>query len=137
MIGNKISCVKDVGPIQLKEANSYCQFLNASQILPRNRQESDDLVSALLSLDLGSENNDILVSIDMYKTKEGIWYDFAGQRIPYFNWLPDEPNDLSIKLNYAGLQINRVNESFGWAEHSGTDELNVVCTKTAGHGKGL
>ena len=135
MIGDEISCLKNFGLIQLSSATSQCQSFNASQILPRSRKESSDLIPALLSLDLTSENGNVLVSIGIYKTKEGKWYDSTGQLTSYFNWLSDEPNDLSGKQSYAGLQINKVNESFGWAKHSGTNELNVVCTKRAGHGK--
>ena len=135
MVGNEISCLKNVGLIQLSNATSHCQSLNASQILPRNGQETDDLVSALLSLNLDSENADMLISIDIYKTKEGEWHDSAGQPISYFNWLPGQLDNLSANLIYAGFWINGINESVGWAKFSGTNELNVVCTKRAGHGK--
>ena len=67
MIGDEINCLKNIGPLELTKATSYCQSLNASQILPRSRQESDDFVSALLSLDLASENGNTLVSIGIYK----------------------------------------------------------------------
>ena len=135
MVGNEISCLKNVGLIQLSNATSHCQSLNASQILPRNGQETDDLVSALISLNLDSEIADMLISIDIYKTKEGEWHDSAGQLISYYNWLPDQIDYLTENLNYAGLRINGVNKSVGWAKFSGTNELNVVCTKKAGHGK--
>ena len=135
MIGDEINCLKNVGLIQLKEATSYCKLFNANQILPRSRQESNDLIAALSSLDLDSQNNETLVSIDIYKTKEGEWHDSAGQPISYFNWLPDQLDYLSENLNYAGFRINGINESVGWAKLSGTNELNVVCTQRAGHGK--
>ena len=135
MVGNEISCLKNIGLIQLSNATSHCQSLHASQILPRNRQESDDLVSALLSLNLDSENADILISLDIYKTKEGEWHDSAGQLISYYNWLPDQIDYLTENLNYAGLRINGINKSVGWAKFSGTSELNVVCTKKAVDGK--
>ena len=135
MIGDDINCLKNFGSVQLSQATSYCQSLNVSQILPRNRKESDDLVSALLSLNLDSENADILISLDIYKTKEGEWHDSAGQPIAYFNWLLDQLEYFSDNLNYAGLRINRTNESAGWAKYNSTNELNVVCTKRAGHGK--
>ena len=85
LIGDEINCLKNVGLIQLKEATSYCKLFNANQILPRSRQESNDLIAALSSLDLDSQNNETLVSIDIYKTKEGEWHDSAGQPISYFN----------------------------------------------------
>ena len=135
MIGDEISCLKNIGLIQLSNATSHCQSLNASQILPRSRQETDDLVSALLSLNLDSENADMLISIDIYKTKEGEWHDSAGQPISYFNWFPDQLDYRFENLNYAGFRINGINESVGWAKFNGTNELTVVCTKRAGHGK--
>ena len=134
MVGNEISCLKNVGFIQLSNATSHCQSLNASQILPRNRQESDDLVSALLSMNLSSDSGKTFVSIGIHKTK-GIWNDTVGQRISYFNWLPGEPDFLSENLNYAGFRIDEGNESARWADYSGSDKLNVVCTKIAGQGK--
>ena len=134
MIGNEISCLKNVGLIQLSNATSHCQLLNASQILPRNRQESDDLVSALLSMNLSSDSGKTFVSIGIHKTK-GIWNDIVGQRISYSNWLPGEPDFLSENLNYAGFRIDEGNESARWADYSGSDKLNVVCTKIAGQGK--
>ena len=121
--------------MQLNDANAHCKSNNATQILPRSRQESDDLISALLLLNIDSENADILVSIDIYKTKEGEWHDSTGQPISYFNWLPDQPDYLSKNLNYAVFRINEVNENVGWAAHSSTKKLDVVCTKRTGHGK--
>ena len=121
--------------MQLDNATTHCKSLNANQILPRSREESNDLISALLSLNLYSENSEILVSIGIYKTTEGEWRDFAGQFISYFNWLPDQVDYLSESLNYAGFRINTIKNSVGWAKYSGTNELNVVCTKIAGHGK--
>ena len=114
---------------------AHCQFLNSSQILPRSSQESDDLISALLSLDLKSENGSILVAIDIYKTKEEEWHDSTGQPISYFNWLPDEPNDLSGNRNYAGFRIDLAHKSARWADFSTKNQLNVVCTKRANQGK--
>ena len=134
MVGNEISCLKNVGLIQLSNATSHCQSLNASQILPRNRQESDDLVSALLSMNLSSDSGKTFVSIGTHKTK-GIWNDIVGQPISYFNWLPDQLDSIYENLKYAGFRINATNESVGWAKFNGTNELNVVCTKRAGHGK--
>ena len=134
MIGDEINCLKNIGPIQLSNANSQCQSLNASQILPRNSQESDDLVLALLSMNLSSYSEKVLVSIGIYKTK-GIWYDTVGRRISYSNWLPGEPDFLSGSLNYAGFRFGGVNESAGWADYGDSDELIVICTKKAGHGK--
>ena len=136
MIGDEISCLKHVGQMQLNEATSYCQSLNAKQILPRSRQESDDLVSALLSLDLAFEDGKTRnVSIGIYRSKEGKWYDSEGQLISYFNWLPDEPDNIDGNQNFAGLQISGVNESARWADYSSTNQLNVVCTKIASRGK--
>ena len=121
--------------MQMIEATSRCQSLNASQILPKSRHESDDLASALLSLDLDSVNGKMLVSIDIHKTNEGFWYDSTGQLISYFNWAPDEPDDLGGNNNYAGFRIGGVNETARWADYRSTDQLNVVCTKIAGQGK--
>ena len=134
MVGDEISCLKNVGLIQLSNATSHCQSLNASQILPRNRQESDDLVSALLSMNLSSDSGKTFVSIGIHKTK-GIWNDIVGQPISYSNWLPDQLDSIYENLKYAGFRINATNESVGWAKLNGTNELNVVCTKRAGHGK--
>ena len=134
MIGDEVSCLKNVGSKQLKEANSYCHLLNARQILPRSKQESDDLVPALLSMNLVSEGGKTVVSIDIYNSTEG-WYDSAGQLVSYFNWLQNEPDDLSGKQNYAGLLIDETNKSIGWADYSSTNELNVVCMKPTGNGK--
>ena len=136
MIGDEINCLKNVGRVKLRHATSHCQSLNAGQILPRSKQEADDLVSALLSLDLvPSESGEILVSIGMYKKNEGKWYDSAGQLISYFNWLPDEPDDIDGTQNYAGFSIIGVNETGRWADYSGFETLNVVCTMRAGQGK--
>ena len=134
MIGDEISCLKNVGLIQLSNATSHCQSLNASQILPRNRQESDDLVSALLSMNLSSDSGKTFVSIGIHKTK-GIWNDIVGQPISYSDWLPGGPGFLSENLNYAGFRIDEGNESARWTDYSGSDKLNVVCTKIAGQGK--
>ena len=134
MIGDEISCLKNVGFTQLKDANSKCQSLNANQILPRSRQESDDLVPALLSLGLASEDGNILVSIGVYMSNEG-WRNSTGQLISYFNWLPDEPENVGGNQDYAGFQINGVNGTAGWASYSGAAELNVICTKKAGQGE--
>ena len=135
MIGNEVNCLKNVGPVQLSKATSSCQSLDANQILPRSKQESDNLVSALLSLNLSSKDGNTLVSIGMFKTKEG-WFDFEGQPITFFYWLPNEPEESKTnKKNYAGFRIDGVNEDSRWDDYIGTDELNVVCTKTASHGK--
>ena len=134
MVGNEISCLKNVGLIQLSNATSHCQSLHASQILPRNRQESDDLVSALLSMNLSSDSGKTFVSIGIHKTK-GIWNDIVGQPISYSDWLPGRPGFLNENLNYAGFRIDEGNESARWADYSGSDKLNVVCTKIAGQGK--
>ena len=128
MIGEEINCLKNVGLLELGKATSYCQFLNASQILPRSRQESDDLVSALLSLDLVQENGTTLVSVGIHKTTEGLWYDSSGQLVSYFNWLPDEPDNLDGSQNYAGFRIDKLNGDARWADYSGSVEFNVVCT---------
>ena len=145
MIGDEISCLRNFGPLQLNDAATHCESLNANQILPKSRQESDDLVSALLSLNLKSENTDILVSLDIHKTKKGEWHDSAGQPISYFNWLlpqgeyvtKGEYVDLTSEKysNYAGFRFNEIKENIGWAKFNGTNELNVVCTKRAGHGE--
>ena len=134
MVGEEVSCLKNVGPVQLSKATSYCQSLNANQILPKSKQESDDLVSALLTLDLSLDGDKTLVSIGMHKIKEG-WYDSTGQNISFFYWLPNEPDNLGGNQNYAGFRIDGVNETARWDDFNGADELNVVCTKTAGHGK--
>ena len=134
MVGDKIICLKKFGPIQLNNATSHCQSFNADQIIPRDRQESDDLVSALLSLKLSPEGGETLVSIGIHETKLG-WYDSAGQRVSYSNWLPDEPDNPDGYQNYAALRIDKPNDSVGWADYTGTYQLNVVCSKTAGHGK--
>ena len=135
LIGNEINCLKKVGRFQLKEANTQCQSLNASQILPRNSQESDNLVSALLSLDLDSENGNLLVSIGIYQTKEEEWRDFTDQLISFFDWLPNEPDNYGENENYAGLSINEISWTTHWKSYNGTNELNVVCTKRSGQGK--
>ena len=135
LIGDDIRCLKTVGLIQLNDASSHCQSLYASQILPRSRQESDDFVSALLSLDLTSQNGKKLVSVDIHKSKEGKWYDSAGKLVTFFNWLPHQPENLGGNKTYAGFPIDGGNETSKWSDYKGTDELNVVCTKTAGHGK--
>ena len=123
--------------MELNNATSHCQSLNASQILPRNRKESDDLASALLSLDLSLEDGKILVSIGIHKTKEGEWLDSAGQLSTgyHFNWLPNKPDNLGGNQSYAGFRVDGINTTARWDTYNGTDELNVVCTKTAGHGK--
>ena len=85
-------------------------------------------------MNLSSDSGKTFVSIGIHKTK-GIWNDTVGQRISYFNWLPGEPDFLSENLNYAGFRIDEGNESARWADYSGSDKLNVVCTKIAGQGK--
>ena len=135
MIGNEINCLKNIGLVQLNKATAYCRSLDSSQILPRNEQESYDFISALLSLDIVSESGEIVVSIGIYKTKEGEWYDSADQPISYFNWLPDEPDNFGGNQNFAGFRIDKVNHTSRWTDYSDSKELNVVCTKTAGHGK--
>ena len=136
MIGNEIRCLKKVGTFQLNEASSKCQSLDASQIVPRNRQETDDLVSALLSLNLDSDNGNTWVSIGIQNTtKEGGWRDFTGQLLSYFNWLPNEPDNLGGDQSYAGFRIDGLNGIVGWADYSGVIKLNVVCTKR-GQSKG-
>ena len=85
-------------------------------------------------MNLSSAGGKMLVSIGIHNSTEG-WHDSAGQLVSYFNWLPDEPDDLSGKQNYAGLLIDSTNDSAGWADFSSTDELTVICTKTAGQGK--
>ena len=135
-IGDKINCLKEVGLVELNNATSKCQSLNASQILPRSRQESDDLVSALLSLDLASENGKTLVSVGIYTTKRGGWYDSAGQLISYFDWLPNEPN-IGGNLTHAALRIDKASGVAGWAGYSAAEELkfvHLVCTKSDSQG---
>ena len=121
--------------MKLIDATAHCKSLNANQILPRSRQESDDLVAALLSLDLDSEDGKTLVSIGIYKSKEGEWFDSEDQLISYFNWLPGQPDDLSGSKNYAGFRIDGINETVRWDEYNGNDELNIICTKTVSYGK--
>ena len=135
LIGDKISCFKTFGHMKLNEAITYCESFNAKQILPRSTQESDDLLSALLSLNLDSDSSSALVSIGIYKTKQGDWHDSSGQPISYFNWLSDEPDDLAGKRIYAGFRIDKAQRSARWADYSGIDELNVVCTKRPRQGQ--
>ena len=135
MIGNEINCLKKVGRFQLKEANTQCQSFNASQILSRSREESENLFSALLSLDLDSETGNTLVSIGIYKTQEEEWSEFTGQLISFFNWAPNEPDNYGGNENYAGLSVNEINRTIHWADYNGTVEINVVCTKRSGQGK--
>ena len=136
MIGNEVRCLKKVGIFQLNEASSKCQSLNASQIVPRNRQETDDLVSTLLSLDLDLDNGYTWVSIGIQNTtKEGGWRDFTGRLLSYFNWLPNEPDNLGGNQSYAGFQISGLN-GIGWADYSGMNKLNVICTRARGHSQG-
>ena len=136
MIGQEIRCLKNVGFFELNKANSKCQSLNANQILPRNRQETDDFVSALLSLGLDSIDGNTLVSIGIHNTTtDGGWRDFTGQLITYFNWLPNEPDNLGGNQSYAGFQISGLN-GIGWADYSGMNKLNVICTRARGHSQG-
>ena len=84
----------------------------------------------MLSLDLASESENKLVSIGIQNTtKEGGWRDFTGQLLSYFNWLPNEPDNLGGDQSYAGFRINGLNGIVGWADYSGVIKLNVVCTK--------
>ena len=136
MIGEKIVCLKNVGPVQLKDADSKCGSLNSHQVLPRTKQESDDLVPALLSLGLASKDENTLVSIGIHRTKDGGWHDYTDQLITYFNWLPNEP-DLIGDRNHTGLWIDRASGAAGWADYSGTEELNVVCMKCQNKGKNI
>ena len=70
------------------------------------------------------------------------WYDHTGQPISWFYWLPNKPDinygkapgTYALK-NYAGFRIDGVNETGKWDNYLATDELNIVCTKTAGNGK--
>ena len=135
MIGGEISCLKKFSPTQLNDASSKCQSLNASQVLPRSRRESDDLGLVLLSLDLPSEDGNALISLGIQnKTKEGGWYDSAGQLVSYFDWLPNEPDNLGGNQSYAGLRINKTSGTSGWADFSGSDKLNLVCMKPRSQG---
>ena len=93
------------------------------------------MVSALLSLNLASEEGKTLVSIGIYKTDKGEWHNSTGQDITYFNWLEGEPDDLVGNYNYAGFPIGGVNGSAKWTDYRGSDMLNVICTKTVGQGK--
>ena len=70
------------------------------------------------------------------------WYDYTGQLISWFYWLPNEPDINYMKppgtyapKNYAGFRVDGVNETGKWDDYIATDELNIVCTKTAGNGK--
>ena len=92
------------------------------------------MVSALLSLDLASENGKTLVSIGIYTTDKGGWFDSAGQLISYFDWLPNEPDNLGGNQSYAGLRINKTSGTSGWADYSGSDKLNLVCMKPRSQG---
>ena len=121
--------------MKLNDATTHCESFNAKQILPRSTQDTDDLLSALLSLNLYSDIDNTLVSIGIYKTEEGDWHDSSGQPISYFNWLPDEPDDLAGKRIYAGLRIDKAQMSARWADYSSIDELNVVCTKRPRQGQ--
>ena len=92
------------------------------------------MASALLSLDLASENGKTLVSVGIYTTEKGGWFDSAGRLISYFDWLPNEPI-LGGNQTHAGLRIDKASGNAGWAGYSATDELNVVCTKGQSKGK--
>ena len=130
MIDNERYCLKNVGHLQLVDATSHCHSLNASQILPRSKRESDDLVPALLSLGLISENGKTLVSVGIQNTtEEGGWHDSSGQLISYFNWLPNEPDNDGGNQSYAGFQINGVDGNIGWADFRSVYVMNVVCAK--------
>ena len=92
----------------------------------------------MLSLDLASESENKLVSIGIQNTtKEGGWYDSEGQLVSYFDWLPNEPDNLGGKQNHAGMRIDRASGTAGWADYSGSEELNVVCTKRRSQGKNI
>ena len=123
MIADEIRCLKNVGLIQLNNATSYCQSLNADQTLPSTKKESDDLVSALLSLDLSSENDKTLVSNWLLNELESAHRNYTGYETE------------TVKGNYAGFRIDTVNRNAEWADYSGSDELSIVCTKRVGHGK--
>ena len=71
----------------------------------------------------------------MYAALDKKWYDSEGKLISYFNWLPDEPDDIDGNQNYAGFKINGVNGTARWADYSSSHNLNIVCTKKSSHGK--
>ena len=95
------------------------------------------MVSALLSLDLASENGKTLVPVGIYTTKRGGWYDSASQLISYFDWLPNEPN-IVANLTNAALQIDKASGTAGWIGYNADEELkliHLVCIKGESQGK--
>ena len=90
----------------------------------------------MLSLDLASENGKTLVSLGIYTTKRGGWYDSAGQLISYFDWLPNEP-DIASNLTHAALRIDKASGTAGWAGYNAAvlKTVHLVCTKGESQGK--
>ena len=120
-IGENSLCFKYVGISTWAEAVTLCDLENAELPLPRDSKEDTDFYNYLNSIGYLSSWLD-----GTDQVTEGIWLDSAGNKITFFNWRGDQPDNNSGKehfIHYRG--------GWGglWNDHLASHNDHVVCQK--------
>ena len=133
-IGNSKYCLAKISTSTYTQAKTICRALNSKLPVPRNNQETTDLVAALNTLSITpSEATPVILGIsDSSKGhQKGIWYDYDDQKLNYTNWAPGQPNNgYGYAQDYAA--INRPNGKWGDYQNDPKSSANwasgvVVC----------
>ena len=120
-IGENSLCFKYVGISTWAEAVTLCELENAELPIPRDSKEDTDFYNYLNSIGYLSSWLD-----GTDQVTEGIWLDSAGNKITFFNWRGDQPDNNSGKehfIHYRG--------GWGglWNDHLASHNDHVVCQK--------
>ena len=110
-IGGSKYCLANLGTSLFGKAKSACRALNARLPLPRNDQETKDLLAAFKVLNITPQRAKygtgpvILGITDTAKgLAKGPWVDNDGNPLTYTNWGPSQPNHYqNIVQDYAGI----------------------------------
>ena len=127
-IDAKIQCFKHAGRYQLEQAERACEELGAELPLPENQIQNDDMLKAFKHI---TPNGLIVIGLND-KEQEGKWVKSNGEKVTYFNWDENEPNNALDGENYA---IFRIYSSIGghegkWNDHGDlTSYFPVICQR--------
>ena len=121
-IGDRHLCLQSIGTATWIDASNTCKGLNSTLPLPLNTQEDTDLYAALATA--FALTTTWLDGTD--QANEGDWRDSSNNKITFFNWRSDQPDNnggnehyLHYRPGWGGL----------WNDHHGTYTNAFLCSK--------